>query len=778
MTYLRNFSLILGVLLLLIAPASCQSDGSISGLQIIPQPRAAIMREGKFLLKPDTKLIYPKKNGEEWALAVKYFQSIAAPSTGYQLKTETYDKQFTPQQNTICFVADDKMSETEGYVLEVQAALILIKARTAAGAFYAVQSLRQLFPAPFNGAEKEAYLDWAVPCCSVADAPRFEYRGLHLDVGRHFFSVNDVKRYIDLLAMHKLNTFHWHLTEDQGWRIEIKKYPALQTVAACRKETLVGHYSDLPQKFDGKEDCGYYTQEEVKSIVAYAKERFVTIVPEIEMPGHAQAALAAYPELGCTGGPYAVAGTWGVFDDVFCAGNDKTFEFISDVLDEVCALFPGQYVHVGGDECPKERWKVCPKCQKRMKDEKLADEHALQSYFIARAEKMLEKHGKKLIGWDEILEGGLAPNATVMSWRGIDGGIAAAKQHHNVIMTPTSHVYFDYYQSDPATEPLAIGGYLTLEKVYSYEPVPTELSASEAKYIIGTQGNLWTEYIPNADQLFYMTYPRACALAEVAWSDKGRRSWADFSNRMRNHFSLLDVMKVPNSKAMYDLSSSFAGGKVNISAPDKTMQVHYTIDGTEPTAASSSYKGPFKLEKSAVVKAAPFMGNKKTGKVLKVEYLVHKASGKSYTMPRTPDKYTGGETYALTNGVVGGLKSWNNWVALVNHDIDPTIDFETATSFSKVSLHYVNSKTAWIYPPTGVELLVSDNGKDFRSVGQRSVDAAAMSGSTVETVSFELPKAVSARYLKVVVKTFGVIPEAAPGAGNGAWLFVDEVVVE
>lgn len=775
MKYLQNFFLSAALLLLLGSSASCQTESGAS-LPIVPRPRAALTREGRFLLKADTRLLYPK-NSEGWDLVARYFQAIAAPSTGFNLKTEAYDKA-APQLNTIYFTADEKMAETEGYVLEVQQGLIIIKAKTAAGAFYAVQTLRQLFPAPFNGGEKEAYLDWAVPCCSIADAPRFQYRGLHLDVGRHFFPVEAVKRYIDLLAMHKLNVFHWHLTDDQGWRIEIKKYPKLQTVAACRKETLIGHYSDQPWKFDGKQDCGYYTQEEIREVVAYARERFVTIVPEIEMPGHALAALTAYPELGCTGGPYEVAGTWGVFQDVYCAGNDKTFEFIGEVLDEVCALFPGPYVHVGGDECPKDRWQICPKCQKRMKDEHLKDEHALQSYFIGRAEKMLEKHGKKLIGWDEILEGGLAPNATVMSWRGIEGGIAAAREHHDVIMTPTSHLYFDYYQSDPATEPLAIGGYLTLEKVYSYDPVPAELDRRDAKYIIGTQGNLWTEYIPNAEQLFYMAYPRACALSEVAWTPQESRNWTDFSNRMRAHFSLFDVMQVPYSRALFDLSSAFTGGKVQINTADKTAQIHYTLDGSEPTAASPGYKEPFKLEKSATVKAAPFMGNKKTGKVLTVSYFVHKASGKKYVMPRVPDKYTGGETYALTNGVTGGLKSWNNWVALVNHDIDPVIDLETAVSFSKLSLNYVNSKGSWIYPPTAVEVLVSDDGQNFRSVARREIDAAAMSGSSVEHVAFELPTSVSARYLKVVAKTFGVIPEGAPGAGNGAWLFVDEVVVE
>ncbi|HNM28087.1 MAG TPA: family 20 glycosylhydrolase, partial [Saprospiraceae bacterium] len=338
------------------------------------------------------------------------------------------------------------------------------------------------------------------PCCTIADAPRFAYRGLHLDVGRHFFPVEYIKRYIDLMAFHKVNVFHWHLTDDQGWRIEIKKYPKLNTVAVCRDSTLIGHNADQPRRFDGKPYCGFYTQEEIKEVVAYARERFITIVPEIEMPGHALAALSAYPELGCTGGPYKAAGSWGVFEDVFCAGNDETFRFVEEVLAEVCALFPGPYVHVGGDECPKTRWKNCPKCQARMKAEGLKDEHELQSYFIRRAENILAAHGKKLIGWDEILEGGLAPSATVMSWRGTEGGIAAAREHHDVIMTPTSNCYLDYYQSKNVdNEPLAIGGYLPIEQVYAYEPVPDELTPEETRYILGVQANVWTEYIDTPD---------------------------------------------------------------------------------------------------------------------------------------------------------------------------------------------------------------------------------------------------------------------------------------
>jgi len=512
-------------------------------------------------------------------------------------------------------------------------------------------------------------------------------------------------------------------------------------------------------------------------VVEYARKRFVTIIPEIEMPGHSLAALSAYPELGCTGGPYEAGTRWGVFDDVFCAGNEKTFQFLDDVLGEVCALFPGPYVHVGGDECPKMRWETCPKCQKRMKDEGLKDAHELQSYFIHRAEAMLAKRGKKLIGWDEILEGGIAPTATVMSWRGTEGGIAAAKAHHDVIMTPGSHVYYNFYQSDPAAEPLAIGGLTTLEKAYSYEPVPEELDAEEAKYILGAQANLWSEYIATTDLAEYMAFPRVCALAEVVWTAKEKRNWPDFARRIRTHFARLDALEVNYARSYYDVSPSFSNEKISLSSTDPSLEIRYTADGKEPSPASRLYTEPFSISKSTTIKAAVFDKGKQMGKALKVEYLVHKASGKPYTMPRVPDQYTGGEQYALTNGVTGNIKTWGNWVGLVNHDIDPVIDLGASTDFGKVTTHFVNSKVSWIYPPRSVEVYGSADGQNFTLLAKQDIPAETMDGITVETVGLQTPGA-KARYVKFVAKTFGVIPDGAAGAGNGAWLFVDEIIIE
>lgn len=439
-----------------------------------------------------------------------------------------------------------------------------------------------------------------------------------LDVGRYFYPVEFIKKYIDYMAMHKLNTFHWHLTEDHGWRIEIKKHPRLTQVGAWREGTQIGSREQIDERPHG----GYYTQEQIREVVAYASERYVNVVPEIEMPGHTLAALVAYPELSCTGGPFRMPLQWGIQEDIYCAGNEQTFIFLEDVLAEVAELFPSPIIHIGGDEAPKARWKACPKCQARIKSEGLKDEHELQSYFIKRIEQFLLTKGKRLIGWDEILEGGLAPNASVMSWRGIEGGIAAAKQHHDVVMSPTSYLYFDYYQGDPALEPKAIGGLLPLEKVYSYEPTPAELSQEEAKYIIGTQGNVWAEFIHTPEKVEYMTFPRAAALAEVAWTPARLKDWDGFKKRMERQYERYDAMGMNASKSAYNVLPDVAvdaaeTGKASVSfrTGSHDLEILYTLDGSEPTLESLKYTIPFTVSRPTVIKAATFRGGKQISKV-------------------------------------------------------------------------------------------------------------------------------------------------------------------
>lgn len=537
------------ILLLVFVFLGCTSEfetnkASESRAGLIPLPKKITEQSGKFTIKPETRIMIP--GGEEEVKTIgSSLADLISSATGYDIKVEEFSGE-NEVRKAIVFVLDEALPvNDEGYFLSVKPKSVTISAKTPAGLFYGKQTLRQLLPVEIEKKETVQGVSWTIPCIDIEDEPRFPYRGLLLDVGRHFSPKAFVKKYLELMAMHKFNYLHWHLTEDQGWRIEIKKYPKLTEVAAYRNETLVGHYSDQPHQFDGQRYGGYYTQEDIKEIVEHAKKLYITIIPEIEMPGHSQAALTAYPELGCTGGPYEVATKWGVFKEVYCAGNEKTFEFLEDVLTEVIDLFPGRYIHIGADECPKDRWKECDKCQARIKTEGLKDEHELQSYFIKRIERFLLAQNRKLIGWDEILEGGLAPEATVMSWRGTKGGIEAAKQHHDVIMTPTGFCYLDYYQSEQKeNEPLAIGGFLPLDKVYSYEPVPEELTVEEAKHILGAQGNVWTEYMKTPEYIEYMVYPRACALAEVVWTPKEKKDFDDFSNRMEKHFKRLDALNV------------------------------------------------------------------------------------------------------------------------------------------------------------------------------------------------------------------------------------------
>ncbi len=500
---------------------------------IIPQPSQLNMREGTFLLGQETGIFYDAENTDLKNIA-GLFKKYLQKYYGFQLPENAKAKGSV----TFRLIKSLPLGD-EGYMLKVDKKGILITASAPAGIFYGVQTLKQMIPVP-----QEDNTRLAVNYVDIKDQPRFKWRGLHLDVGRHFFPVSFIKKYLDYMAMYKLNTFHWHLTEDQGWRLEIKKYPELTEISHWRDQTVVGHARDS-EVYDGIGYGGFYTQDQVKDLVKYAAERYITIVPEIEMPGHTSAVLAAFPELGCTGGPYKVETSWGVKKEVFCAGKEETFRFLENVLDEVCELFPSEYIHIGGDECPKDRWKECPACQKRMKDEGLSSEHELQSYFIQRIEKYLNSKGRQIIGWDEILEGGLAPGATVMSWRGEKGGIAAAKEKHNVVMSPNSYLYFDYYQSeDTEKEPLAIGGFLPLEKVYSYEPVPKELADDEKHFILGAQANVWTEYIASTMKAEYMLFPRVCALAEVVWSPKDKKNFTDFEKRMDTEYQRLDMYGV------------------------------------------------------------------------------------------------------------------------------------------------------------------------------------------------------------------------------------------
>jgi len=502
-------------------------------VNVVPLPAQAQKGEGNFTLSSKTTILI---HGTQTAELEKYLQEQLLNFTNIDV---TLSQEPVSAKSVISLSVDSLVGKHESYRLEITSREVKITGADAAGLFYGIQSFIQLI---YPSESKNGKIQ--IAALTINDAPQFSWRGMHLDVSRHFFSVDFIKRMLDVMAFHKLNTFHWHLTDDQGWRIEIKRYPVLTRVSSVRNETLVGPYTEDNPKFDGTPYGGYYTQDDIREVVKYAGERYITVVPEIEMPGHAVAALTAYPQLSCTGGPFEVRKTWGISDDVFCAGKEATFTFLQNVLSEVVELFPGPYIHVGGDECPKDRWQKCPDCQHRMREQGLKTEMELQSYFIKRMEAFIAEKGKKLIGWDEILEGGIPERATVMSWRGFEGGIEAAQGGHDVVMTPTSFCYFDYYQAAPENEPLAIGGYLPLEKVYGFKPVPADLDEKYCKHILGAQSNLWTEYINTEKQAEYMLFPRVCAMAEVLWSPEIYRQFPLFQKRLDTHLLRLKKMDI------------------------------------------------------------------------------------------------------------------------------------------------------------------------------------------------------------------------------------------
>ncbi len=725
---------------------------------IIPQPLEQTINKGEFILNASTGIDYD----ENFKISAEFLKSYI--EEGSKLKLQ--------ENNTISFIKDDGLTD-EGYTLEISPNNIKIKAKTDQGAFYAVQSLRQLLPPEFeNGTFEENEI--AIPSVTIKDKPQFSYRGMHLDVGRHMFSVDFIKKYIDALAMLKMNTFHWHLTEDQGWRIEIKKYPKLQEVAAYRNETLIGHYNDQPHQFDDNQYGGYYTQEEVKAIVAYAQSRFVTVIPEIELPGHSQAAIAAYPELGCTGVQVEVATKWGVFEDIYCP-KEETFAFLEDVLDEVLALFPSEYIHIGGDEAPKIRWNNCEHCQALIKKEGLKGEHELQSYFISKIEKHLNSKGRQIIGWDEILEGGLAPNATVMSWRGINGAIEAAKQHHNVVMTPTSHCYFDYYQSENENEPIAIGGFLPLEKVYSFNPIPEELTQEEAKYVLGAQGNIWTEYMKTSEHVEYMAFPRILAMSEVVWSKPENKSYPDFVKRVEDFHKRLDALNINYANHLYEIEGKLVSNdkrlSFELSNTSNNNHIAYSIDGKEPVyLLYPEYEKPITVDKSMTIKAATFNSNgKQLSSIFSQSINLHKAVGKTITINKEPHKsYPGSGANGLVNGILGSDSRYGGkeWLGFWGDDIEITIDLGVETEINSIKTRFHNGNGQWIYAPTEIEFEFENETKHLK-----------IPESKDNLVNIALYVKVKTRIITLKIANYGTIPEGKQGDGNKAWTFIDEIII-
>lgn len=578
---------------------------------IIPRPQHIECREGRFTLTDRCPIVADTADAGLRRIA-GFLNERLRTAAGFELKVEA------EADGPAVRLAAVPGLGPEAYRLESGSAGVRIEYSDPAGAFYGLQTLLQMLPPEIYADSRQRGVKWSVPWVRIEDAPRFAYRGMHLDVCSHFFDTDYLKRYIDLMAMHKVNRFHWHLTEDQGWRIEIERYPLLTEKGSVRRETVIGtHRSEI---YDGQPYGGFYTQDEIREIVRYASERFVTVIPEIEMPGHALAAISCYPELSCgLEEHYEPATKWGIFRQVYCP-KEETFRFLENVLDEVFELFPSQVIHIGGDECPKKSWKQCPHCQSLIRRLGLRDEYELQSYFIRRMERFVNSRGREIIGWDEILQGGLAPNAKVMSWLGEQGGIEAARQRHEAVMAPHTRYYLDYYQADPDTEAISMGHLVPLRTVYDYEPVPEVLTEEEKPYIIGVEGCVWTEYMPDPQRVEYMAWPRMTAIAESGWSSADK-DWDDFTRRLEHHFGRLDELHVGYCRAFFDPHITLhkdgaytCVAVLGVDAPD--AEIRYTLDGTEPTAESARYVQPFVVTRSQEIRAVALRGGRPIGAVV------------------------------------------------------------------------------------------------------------------------------------------------------------------
>ena len=771
---------------LLLFSACTPGERKTAEINIIPKPLLLEKGEGYFKMNSKTAFILTDSS-IALLKGAEIFSQIISKSSSFDLRPE-FRTDKIPQKHAVIISLNPQQDKygREGYTLKVSPEKIIIEAADPAGAFYALQTLRQLFPPEL---EDSLYIDknWYIPAVEVFDKPAFNWRGDMLDVSRHFLPLEVVKKNIDYLASYKMNVFHWHLTDDQGWRVEIKKYPELTKIGAWRVD-----YNDMPwwgrpaQKPGDKTTYGgFYTQQEIRDLVKYAADRFIVIVPEIDMPGHSQATIASLPEVSCDGRSYTVATGGVASDNTVCPGKERTFEVIEDVLKEVLALFPGEYFHIGGDECNKSQWKKCPDCQRRIKEEGLKNEHELQSYFITRVEKIVNRYGKRLIGWDEILEGGLAPNATVMSWRGERGGIAAARMGHDVIMTPNTYCYLDLKQGDPDLEPPYGYSQLLLSTVYSYNPIPDDLNKEEAKHVLGIQGNLWGESIKNETDMNYMLFPRLQAISEVGWTPEKDREWDNFIDRLEYNLVRLKNSGIGYAPSMYNVSVEGVWDKnkngmlISMSTEHGRMDIRFTRDGREPSPQSDLYVQPFILTETTVLKAAAFDKEKQPGRVTTKEFNIHKAAGIPVKTEKIWNERFPADASLLTDCTRGSTDFKDGkWLAFEKNDFMAIIDLRSETPVEKVELGYLERQRQFIFPPEEVDVWLSAAGKDYIKVGSVKT-AVNLKNTEAVTKSVEISfQALNARYVKILAKNIGVCPPGNKWAGRKAWLFVDEIFIE
>lgn len=745
-------------------------------LSLIPQPQQMVLGQSSFRFNKGTQLV---AESVDQKLVVTQFAELMEKSTGWKLKIIVGGDEGANQ----VYLRTEPLMGPEAYSLEVSPKRIEIKAAKPAGFFYALQTLRQLLPPQIESVQKQAKIDWLVPSISITDHPAFKWRGFMLDVSRHFFPKEDVLKMIDNLALHKINTLHLHLVDDQGWRIEIKKYPKLTQIGAWRVNQEDKNWNARTRQQPGEKATygGFYTQDDIKEMVAYAQSRYITIVPEIEMPAHVTSALAAYPSLSCTGGPFTVlpGGVWPV-TDIYCAGKDSTFLFLQDVLSEVMDLFPSKYIHIGGDEATKVEWEKCPFCKKRLKDEGLKNMGELQGYFIRRIEKFVHSKGRVLLGWDEILEGGLPAEATVMGWRGYKGGIEAANLGHDVVMTPTDDCYFDYLQGPASQEPPGIGGYVPLSKVYAFNPVPPELSPDAAKHILGGQANLWSEYVPTIKHAEYMAFPRMAALSEALWSPKEARNWDDFSRRIQLFMKRYDQAGINYAKSAYGVTAraEIIPDKNQLAVALKSelngVEIHYTMDESQPNSLSPVYAQPIGIDKSSTIKAVTIVNGQPAEKIMSRSFNINKATARpvTYVIPYSPN-YKGSGDYTLVNGIRAstnfGDGEWQGWQGV---NMEVVINLQQASPIHSITVGALQSPGAYIFAPKKMEYYVSSDGVKFDKVAEVINEAYTTSGDNQIkdfTASFG---PVTASFVKVVAQNGQPIEKIGP------WIFIDEIEVE
>lgn len=760
---------------------------------IIPMPAKMQITGGNFELSSKTKIVATSK---EEKIIANFFNDYLKQYYDLRLNIASNTSNNCITLSVSPIVLNTTATNSEKYILSISSSNISIVGNGNAGAFYGMQSLIQLLPVL---SPKEKLPKLTIPCLNIEDEPRFQYRGMHLDVSRHFFPVEYIKKYIDYIALHKMNTFHWHLTDDQGWRIEIKKYPKLTSIGAWRDGTIIGRFPGKGN--DNTPHGGFYTQEQIKEVVQYAANRFITVIPEIEMPGHSMAVLAAYPEYSTTPDVRPkVPMTWGlngVENNVF-APTEKTFSFLEDVLTEVMDLFPSNTIHIGGDECSKRWWKVDSFSQQLMRAKNLKNEDELQSYFIQRIEKFVNSKGRKIIGWDEILEGGLAPNALVMSWTGEKGGIHAAKEKHQVVMTPGGWCYFDHSQTKNE-DSVTIGSYLPLEKVYGYDPVPKELNEEEAKYILGAQGNVWTEYMAYPSKIEYMIFPRMSALSEVLWTPKEKKNWTDFEQRLPQQIKRYGLWKANYSKAYYDLQTVIEptekneGVKVSLTAKSPAPIAYQLIKLPEndqwsaypPLDKKQIYTKPLEITNNSILQAIQDISNT-TSTSTKLLLFINKATGKKISTNKQPSSnYPGnGGIFSMVNGAKSekGINSseWCGWVA---QNVELIIDLGKETNIQEINLHILHQPASWIYAPEKFEIELSNDGIKFEDPHTSFLDFNTYTDESPmkwmkRKLSENPSKSYNTRYVKIKVSSVAKIPDGNPGAGKSAWMFIDEIEIK